>query len=456
MKNLIWSLLTNFGLKVFMMIFNIYIANSIGVAEFGSYILIISLLTLVTSFAEGGVIYSLIRKRTTNNKDYFNCLLISLSFSLLGFVLFFLIVSNFKFPIHPMIIVLCFIYLFSISFNYIQLAFLERNMRFREIFNLNGISFFLSTSITLIVLSVNNSILVPIILFTTQPFFFFILGPKKHILKNEKLFSLYNVSIIKEHLVYGKYILLGSVLNAGYNNFFNFFVNYKLNTGSLAILERSKTYSEFLSSLFGLSVSKVIYPKICAINDRKVFEGVITKKIIAGIVLFIPITAIISLVIEDLIKLLYNEEWWNVIPYLRYLILCSFLSVSGVLIQLIFRVENQNYQSFKNEVVKKVFIISLIIVASFFGVDEIIYAVGIGIIASFFINLYFVNKFISISLYAILKRTVVPVLASFLMYFGFSTIFNNFFIVAFFYSSLYCILILLTNRDEFNLIIKIR
>lgn len=456
MKNLIWSLLSNFGLKAFMMLLNVYFANMIGISQFGMYILLISLLSLVASFSEGGFIYSLIRKKTIHKKDYFNCLVMSLSFSLTGYIIIFILIFgfNFYFPKTKILLALCFIYLICISFNYIQLAFLERQMKFGKIFKFNLISFLFSVTLSLALSLVNKSFLVPVVLFASQPFFFLILAPKKHIFKKGNLFSLFDLDTIKEHFIYGKYILLGSVLNSAYNNFFNFFINYKLSIESLSILERSKTYSEMFSSLFGLSVSKVTYPKLCVIKDKSDLEETIIKKLISGIVLFIPITVLVSIIIKDVIKLIYYEEWWNIIPYLQYLILCSFLSVSTILIQLVYRVENQNLQGLKNEVVKKVFLISLIICSSFFGIDSIIYSIGFGIVISFVINLYFVNKFISISLIKILKKTIIPITVSFLLYFGLSYTLDNSFLLIIFYSVFYFGLISYTNKEETSLIFK--
>tara|TARA_B100000787_G_scaffold166249_1_gene151177 strand:+ start:2097 stop:3476 length:1380 start_codon:yes stop_codon:yes gene_type:complete len=455
MKNLFWSLSTNFGLKIFSLLLNIYFANKIGVEEFGVYILLISVLSLIASFVEGGLSYSLIRKIGVTNKDYFSCILISYSFSFLGIVILIFAsfyieeINNFQ------SLLLVFLYLLGIPLYYNQLAFLERKMNFQNIFKIHLLAILLSSLFSLFFLYFNNNYLVPFSLFASQPIFFFILGPKKYIFNFFRHDNLFEISLVKEHFKFGKNILLGSVLNAAYNNFFNFFVNFNFSIRNLSIIERSKTYSELFFTVFGLSIGKVLYPKLCLFqNNKKEFIDFLTNYIVVGILFFLPITVLVSLIIEDVVMFLFKPEWWKISGYLKTLILCSFFSISAIFSQLAFRVLDRNYENLKNEFLKKTILILLIIISANISLDALIYSLAFGSVISFFLNLYFLNKILTFPFLILLKKIVLPIVVSFSTYFILVELFENIIINIIFYIFFYCLIIFFNNKKDIKFLVK--
>jgi O-antigen/teichoic acid export membrane protein len=143
-------------------------------------------------------------------------------------------------------------------------------------------------------------------------------------------------------------------------------------------------------------VSKVTYPLFSEIQNDDVRLKNVYKRIMQMVILLIaPTLIILAVLAEPIFRFLYTEKWLPAVPYFQ--ILCA----AGILYPIhaynlqILNVKGRSDLFLKLEVVKKILLVIIILIAFQFGIYGLLYGSVLFSILAFFINTHYSGKFIN-------------------------------------------------------------
>jgi len=143
-------------------------------------------------------------------------------------------------------------------------------------------------------------------------------------------------------------------------------------------------------------VSKVTYPLFSEIQNDDIRLKDVYKRIMQMVIFLVaPTLIILGVLAEPIFRFLYTEKWLPAVPYFQ--ILCA----AGILYPIhaynlqILNVKGRSDLFFKLEVVKKLLLIIVILIAFQFGIYGLLYGGVLFSLLAFLINTHYSGKFIN-------------------------------------------------------------
>jgi O-antigen/teichoic acid export membrane protein len=342
---------------------------------------------------------SLIRTKNADDSDFSTVFYVNMAISLLVYALMFFAapyISNFygQVVLIDIIRIYCLTFIVS-AFSAVQLAILNKEMRFKRIMLLNTPSIIIGVSVGLFMGYNNYGVWSIVTMYmTTQiilSFLLWITGSWKPGLNFSK-------EKLKYHYNFGYKIMLSGLLDVVFTNSYNIVIGKYFPVQTLGYYERARRFTQYPSLTITTIVSKVTYPMLAQLQDdtpklSKIFRSLLR----IAFFIIAPLMLGLAAIAEPLFNLILGREWVAAVPYFQVLSLAAMLFPIHAFNVNVLKVYGRSDLFLILDIIKKSFLVFALIIGFQFGVIGMIWG---SVVVSFFsllINTHYSSKLIDYS-----------------------------------------------------------
>lgn len=327
-SNLMWRFLERFGVYIVSFIISVVLARIIDPSTYGVVALMTVVITFLDVFVTGGFSNSLIHDKDTTEKDFNTLLIFNISFSIVLYVLLFiispLIASYYEKEILTWLIRVSGISLLISGVKSLQYAYVAKRLEFKKFFyaTIGGTIF---SGIIGIVMAVNGlgawALVVQGVVnhFIDSTILWFVIDWRPKVEFDKKL--------LKKHFSFGIKILIYKIIYNISNNVRQLVIGKKYSESDLSFYNRGKTYPNMIGQNIYNSVNSVMFPVLAKTQDDKDrFNEILAKSFKINVFVMLPICIGLFSVSESFIHLLIGEKWLPCVPYIKVFCIVVFLN----------------------------------------------------------------------------------------------------------------------------------
>ncbi len=412
-SGVVWSFAEAIFLKGLSFITMIFLARWLGPIDFGLMGMIAVFIGIGQVLVDSGMSASIIRTKNADDSDFSSVFYMNMAISLLVYALMFYLapyISSFygQVVLIDIIRIYCLIFIIS-AFSAVQLAILNKEMRFKRMAQLNAPSTIIGVSVGLF-LGYNNYGVWSIIsmYMTTQiilSLLLWITGSWKPSLKFSK-------EKLKYHYNFGYKLMITGLTDVVFKNSYQIIIGKFFPVQTLGYFERAQRFTQYPSQTITDIVGKVTYPMLAQLQDDTPKLSIIYRSLLR-IAFFItaPLMLGLAAIAEPIFDLILGREWLPAVPYFQVLSLAAMLFPIHAFNVNVLKVYGRSDLFLKLELIKKSFLALGLILGFQFGVIGLVWS---GVIVSFIsllINTYYSSKLINYST----KRQLLDMLPSLLL-----------------------------------------
>lgn len=396
-SGVIWTFIDTFFVSGLSFVAMILLARWLGPTDFGLVGMIAVFIAIGTSLTDSGMTSSLIRTKEPNQSDYSTVFYVNLGMSLLvyGIVYFSApFIADFfgHFILVKIIRVYCLIFL-VLAFSAVQLAILNREMKFRKITKINLPSTLLGVGVglylgyndygvwSIVFMYLTTNVIKSILLWGSSNW------KPKLIFSKKKFFY---------HYKFGYKLMLSGLIDTVFKNMYNILIGKFYSAQALGYYERSKQFSEYPSATLTGIIGKVTYPLLSQLQDQpKRLERVYRDLIKSSFFVIAPIMLGAAAIAKPLFILVLGKEWQDAVIFFQILSLAMMLYPIHAFNLNILKVYGRSDLFLKLELIKKAIITVSVIIAFQFGIIGLVWSSVFTSFAALGVNMYYSSKLIN-------------------------------------------------------------
>ncbi len=390
-KKVLSSLAYKFTEKIFAkligFVIGVLLARLLAPEVFGVVAIITAITAFLKTFVDSGLNTALIQSKNADSKDYSTVFYISLGIAAGCYLLLFffapLITDFYEIPEYLLHFRILALTLLVSAFASIPIAKLTRELQFRKMLFCQLLATVISGALgvgmafagygmwALIVYYLSDSVLACI---------FFLFAAKWY---PTWAFSKRRA---KELFSYGYKILTSGVLCSLFYNIRTFIIGKQYTKSELGVYSRGDQIPSIISTTVDNTFTSVMLPFYSAKQDEpSEIKRMLSKTISLNSYLNIPAMIGLAIIAPALVVLLYTQKWEACIPFLQLMALANIsTSVTSPCLTAIKAIGRSDI-FFKLEMVRRIFMIAILIASVFFGS---LYAIAIGWVVSCFIDVF--------------------------------------------------------------------
>ena len=417
MSGFIWRLFERVGAKGVELIVSLVLAKMLDTELFGSIVLVLVVINIMQVFVDSGLGNALIQKKDSDNKDFstvffFNIVFCAVLYTVLYFTAPYFAAFYDDLSLTPVIRVLGLTVVISGVKN-VQIAYVSKTMQFKRFFfsTLGGTIFAAIAGLVLayngygiwaiVVQSVSNTAIDTVILWITVKW------------KPEFYFSFKRLKIL---FAYGWKLLVSQLLDTGYTQLRSLIIGKKYTKDDLAYYDRANQFPGFITANINTSIDSVLFPAMSDVQDDKERVKSMTKRAMkTSIFLMAPMMAGLSCCARPIVKLLLNETWLPLIPYM--IVLCisyTFYPLHTANLNAI-KALGRSDKFLILEIIKKAVGMVLLLVSMWYGVMAIAISLLISDVICQIINSWPNKKLINYGYFEQLKDIIPSIILAWVM-----------------------------------------
>ena len=417
MSGFIWRLFERVGAKGVELIVSLVLAKMLDTELFGSIVLVLVVINIMQVFVDSGLGNALIQKKDSDNKDFstvffFNIVFCAVLYTVLYFTAPYFAAFYDDLSLTPVIRVLGLTVVISGVKN-VQIAYVSKTMQFKRFFfsTLGGTIFAAIAGLILayngygiwaiVVQSVSNTAIDTVILWITVKW------------KPEFYFSFKRLKIL---FAYGWKLLVSQLLDTGYTQLRSLIIGKKYTKDDLAYYDRANQFPGFITANINTSIDSVLFPAMSDVQDDKERVKSMTKRAMkTSIFLMAPMMAGLSCCARPIVKLLLNETWLPLIPYM--IVLCisyTFYPLHTANLNAI-KALGRSDKFLILEIIKKAVGMVLLLVSMWYGVMAIAISLLVSDIICQIINSWPNKKLINYGYFEQLKDIIPSIILAWVM-----------------------------------------
>jgi O-antigen/teichoic acid export membrane protein len=206
---------------------------------------------------------------------------------------------------------------------------------------------------------------------------------------------IFNKEKFKYHFNFGYKLSLSSLLDTLFNNIYTIFIGKLYSPTQLGYYNRADSMKQLPVSNISQVLNKVTLPLFAKIQDDSDALRALYKKIMTSVLFVLaPILAYLVVEAEAIFTLLFTHKWDNAVPYFQILCIAGLLYPIHAYNLNILYVRGRSDLFLKLEVIKKILIVIILVVSSFFGIYGLLWGQVVFSFIALFINSYYSGKFI--------------------------------------------------------------
>lgn len=327
LSGIIWKFLERFAAQGVSLVVSIILARLLSPSDYSPVAVVMIFFTFSNVLISGGLNTALMQKKDVDSEDFSTVLITSFFFSLLIYILLFLLAPLIAYGFHDNnLILIVRIMGISLPLNAVKsvwCAYISRNLQFKKFFFSTIIGTILSAVVgifmafkgcgvwSLVVQQlVNIFVDTTILIITTR----IGIGFKTNFVKFKQLFG------------YGWKILVSSLLNATYNEITPFVVGLRFSSESLSFYTKGKSFPSTINTVSTNTISSVLFPFLSKYqdNNKKLLEYTRKYMKFASMIVFPMMLGLFSIA-DNFVYVLLTEKWIGAVVYIRiFCVSCMF------------------------------------------------------------------------------------------------------------------------------------
>lgn len=418
-SGMIWSfsdLLANQGIRFIVLI---VLARLLTPEDFGLIAMITVIIAVSQSIVDSGLKNALIREKNPTQIDYSTVFYFNLIIAILIYcILFFTsdIISNYlEEPKLTSILKILGLVLIINSIGIIQSTILIRKIDFKTQTKISLTSSLISSLIAVVLAYKGLGVWSLVI----QNLLMQLINVTLLSMTNKWYPSLnFSISSFKKLFGFGWKLLVAGLIDTLYKNFYFLIIGKFFTASALGYYTNAQKLRDMASQSVTISLQKVTYPVLSKFKDDKDrLRAGYTKIIKSTVFITFPLMIGLIFIAEPLIILVFGEKWIQSIPYFQLLSLAGLLFPLQSINLNVLQVKGRSDLFLKLEVIKKIISVTIIIIILWIGggVLDLIWALVLNSVISYFINSYYSSNLLSYSMKSQLKDILPSLIMSFLM-----------------------------------------
>jgi teichuronic acid exporter len=407
-----WTYFQQFGSQLISFGVSIVLARIILPEEFGLIGMIAIFMGLGTALFQGGLASSLIRTKELTEDDYSTVFFFNLAGSIVIYGVLFLAAPWIsEFYNQPTLVNITRVYGLTYilsAFGTVQNTILTIELRFKKQAIIGLPALIISSIIglvmayfdygvwSLVVSALVNTLFTSLFLWSSSDWY------PKRIFSREKF---------RQHFHYGYKLTLSSMLDIIFTNIYQIIIGRYYSPAQVGYYTRANSLMMLPVGNVSGALNRVIFPLFSKVQDDiPRFRN--AYKQIMQIVLFIitPIVILMALLAKPLIILLFTDKWIAVVPIFQIICFTGVLHPIHKYNLLVLQVKGRSDLFLKLEVVKKVALSVILIIAFFYGFYALLWGQLIFSIVALLINTHYAGRMLEYSVVQQLKD-IAPVFA---------------------------------------------
>ena len=320
-KSLIYKFIERFSVKAIGLVISIILARLLAPEVFGQLALLTVFTDLSLTVVDGGLNSALVQSKEAGERDYSTVFIITLGLSAVMIVLLYFaapfIADYYKSP--ALITPLRFYslsMLFS-SFNSIQVARMQREMRFREMMYCSLAATLIAGALG-IVLAYKGAGLWALVGYY---FSHIVMTCLAMLCVNRWIpHGRFSKDSAKRLYGFGIKMLASSMITTVYNDIRPLIIGKKFSTADLGYYERGQRFSSTVSMNLDTAVQSVMFPVMAqAQDDKKQVRAMLRRAQTMGTFIIFPAMVGMAAVAEPMVRLLLTEKWMPCVIFVQIL-----------------------------------------------------------------------------------------------------------------------------------------
>jgi len=416
-KGIIWSAIEKFSVQGITFIIQLVLARLLAPSEYGIIAMLVIFIQISQILIDGGFANALIQKKQCTNEDYSTVFFFNVLIAVAAYLILFFcspIIAQF-YNITQLNLVLRILAIVIIinSLSIVQRTKLVKNVDFKSQAFVSFTSSILSGIIGIILAYNGYGVWALVWQQISNSFFcFFFYSLIVRWIPD----LVYSRKSFRELFSFGSKLLISSLINTTYRNIYTIVIGKKFSSDDLGLYSRAEQFALFPSYNIANIISRVMYPVFSKIQDDNVqLKSVYRKTIQYSSFIIFPLMFGLISISEPFILYFLTEKWSGAIILLQILCLdWMFDHISALNLNLLY-VKKRSDLALKLEIIKKTYAIIILFCTLPFGLiwmclGRVLYSVSV-----IFINAYYTNRLIKLSIWQQLKDILPYLLVSFLM-----------------------------------------
>lgn len=301
------------------LIISIVLARLLSPDDFGQLAILTVFINLSQTIVQSGFSSAVVQTKELHKSDYSTTFYISTLLAILMVVILFFC-APFISRLYETEALTTPLRVYSITllfgaFNSVQLAKLQREMRFKETMITRTVATVLSGAIgiycafagfglwALVIYNLSSNVLNCLTMLFACHWL-----PKLE----------FSMKRAKELWAFGWRMLVSSLLCSLYNDVRSLIIGKKYSTEDLGYYNRGEQFPYVLANTIDTAVQSVMFPALASIQDQKErVKAILSKSVSLGALVIVPILMGLAVVAEPFILLLLTEKWLPAVPYMQ-------------------------------------------------------------------------------------------------------------------------------------------
>ena len=310
-SSLIYKFTERFAVKGIGLVLSILLARLLAPEAFGQLAILIVFADLSLTFIESGLSTALVQSKEASDEDYSTVFYITLVLSAVMILLLLaaapLIARFYKSPeiVSPLRFY-AFSLLFS-SFNSIQVAKMQREMRFKEMMFCNLAATVISGTLGVILAYKGAGLWALVIYYFAQ---IVIACVACSVVLHWFPHSRFSMDSARRLYGFGIKMLAASLITTLYNDIRPLIIGKKFSTADLGYYDRGQRFSSTISLNLDVAVQSVMFPVLSnAQDDKAQFLSILRRTKQLGAFVIFPAMLGMAAVAEPMVRLLLTDKW---------------------------------------------------------------------------------------------------------------------------------------------------
>lgn len=391
----LWSFIGQSGYLFIALITNIILARLLSPYEFGQVGIVMFFIVIAKVLTESGLSGALIRKNDATQTDYSTVFIFNLVISLFLFLIVILsasfIADFYNDSELRLILIVASSVLIINAFQITHNAKLVQDLKFKKksIYSFVSILIASVTGITMAVqgfgvwsivsVQILSSLLLTILLWLFEG------SIGKFVFSKTSFKSLYK---------FGVNTTLASLINTAFENIYNLVLGKYFSIAQTGLFYQAKKLQEVPVGIIKSTTLGVVFSTLSKVQDNIDSFNIMYKRVITVFTVAVGfICTLIYFYAENIVLLLYGKQWIGAVFFMQLLILASFFYMQEMFNRVIFKVFDQTAKILFLEIIKKTIqFITIIIGVVTLSIEMLMYGFVLTSVISYFINFYYSRK----------------------------------------------------------------
>jgi O-antigen/teichoic acid export membrane protein len=418
-KGLFWSAMERFGAQGIQFVFGIMITRILLPEDFGLVGMILIFMAVGQTLVDSGFGSALIWKKDPTPADYSTVFYFNISFSLVLYILFFLLapfIAGFydEPQLTNLIRVLCLNFII-LSFSLIQQTVLQKRVDFKLLTYVNVAGSLIAGIIALYMAIKGFGAWAIVIQILAKSFITSLL---LWIFNKWRPIMVFSWFSLKELFNYGSKLTLAGLIYTIFQYLYFNVIGKLFPVASLGFYTRAVQLQEFPVKTIASVFNRVAFPIFSTIqNDNERLKNAVSKTLRTMVFFTFPILLGLIAVSDQLIEVVLTEKWLPASGYFKLLcfmgLFYTFQAINGEIL----KTKGKSSWVLKLEIITKTILVINIFITWRWGITAIIWGQMVTVFISYIIGSHYVWKLIGYSIWQQIKDISVYFTISTAMYF---------------------------------------